>query len=84
MNLFNLSASEFWMWWFLIGFINVLINGFVRKIETDGNWMFVIAWWFIWPMTPVGHFVRLVIYLYLAVKEYQPYRRAKIAFLRKF
>lgn len=36
--------------YFLIGAIYTLINGFVRKLDTDGDFMLGFIWLFFWPI----------------------------------
>jgi len=77
-----IEGRNIWGTYFLIGIIIAIINGAVRKIEADP--LLGLAWILIWPMTPLGALVRLIIYVVMAVRAYQPYRRTKIYFLRKF
>jgi hypothetical protein len=37
--------------WLIIGVIYAFINGAVRKIDTDGDWLLPIAWMTLWPIT---------------------------------
>lgn len=78
----ELIDPNFWGTYFLIGIIVCFINGAIRKIEADP--LLGFAWIIVWPMTPLGAIIKLIIYLVMAVKAYQPYRRTKIYFLRKF
>jgi len=34
----------------LIGLVYTVINGSVRKIDTDGDWMLPLVWWGLWPL----------------------------------
>lgn len=36
--------------WMLVGIVYALINGFVRKIDTGGDWLLPLAWITLWPM----------------------------------
>lgn len=36
--------------WLGVGVIYTLVNGLVRKIDTDGDWLLPIAWITLWPM----------------------------------
>lgn len=44
----------FWAIYFLIGMIYTLINGFVRKLDTDGDWLLPIFWLLLWPIAFIG------------------------------
>lgn len=66
----------------LIGIVVALINGAVRKIEADA--LLGFAWILVWPLTPIGLITTYVIHVIKAVKAYQPCRRTKIYFLKKF
>lgn len=35
--------------WFIVGIIYAIINGAVRKIDTDGDWLLPFAWVTMWP-----------------------------------
>ena len=38
--------------YFLIGIVFILINGLIRKIDTDGDWTIVFFVWFLlWPLS---------------------------------
>lgn len=37
-------------WYFLVGIIYTVINGYVRKLDTDGDWGLVFVWMFLWPL----------------------------------
>lgn len=37
-------------WYFLIGIVYTVINGYVRKLDTDGDWGLVFVWMFLWPL----------------------------------
>jgi hypothetical protein len=36
--------------WLITGIIYALVNGFVRKLDTDGDWLLPLAWITLWPM----------------------------------
>lgn len=45
----------------LIGLLYTLVNIFIRKIDTDGDYLLVFVWMFIWPLA----FTALIVdYLY--------------------
>lgn len=44
-------------WYFLIGIVYTVINGYVRKLDTDGDWSLVFVWLFLWPLA----FIALII-----------------------
>jgi len=37
-------------WYFLIGILYTVINGYVRKLDTEGDWGLVFCWMFLWPL----------------------------------
>jgi len=65
-----------------IGMVTALVNGAVRKIEADAllGFVWILCWW----MTPLAFIIRFINYVYEAVKAYQPCRRSRLYFLRKF
>jgi hypothetical protein len=65
-----------------VGIVVAIINGAIRNIEADA--LLGFAWIIVWPLTPIGYLARLLIYVHQAVKAYQPYRRTKIYFLKRF
>lgn len=77
-----MNAETIAMWYFIIGITTALINGYIRKIETDP--LLTLTWVLAWWMTPIALTSVLFVYFYNLIKGYQPYRRAKIYFLRKF
>lgn len=38
------------MIWFIVGVLYAFVNGAIRKIDTDGDWLLPIAWVTLWPM----------------------------------
>lgn len=36
--------------YFTIGFLYWALNSFVRKLDTDGDWLLPIVWFFAWPL----------------------------------
>lgn len=36
--------------WLIVGIIYTLINGFVRKLDTGGDWLLPLAWITMWPI----------------------------------
>jgi hypothetical protein len=73
-----MRIEDFAMWYFIIGLSNCILNGAFRKIEADA--LLGLAWFIVWPLTPIGAIARLGEWLY----NYQPFRRTKIYLLRKF
>ena len=41
-------------YYILIGLIYTLINTFIRKLDTDGDWTLPFVWIFIWPVCFIG------------------------------
>lgn len=37
-------------WYFLVGIVYTVINGYVRKLDTEGDWGLVFCWMFLWPL----------------------------------
>lgn len=37
-------------YYFIIGIIYAIINGAIRKIDTDGDWLLSLAWIIAWPI----------------------------------
>lgn len=37
-------------YYFIIGIIYAIINGAIRKIDTDGDWLLPLAWIIAWPI----------------------------------
>jgi hypothetical protein len=50
----------------LIGLIYWLINSFVRKLETDGDYLLPIVWFLAWPLAAITWFIILIVW----IKEY--------------
>ena len=44
-------------WYFLIGIVYTFINGYVRNLDTDGDWGLPFVWLFLWPLA----FIALII-----------------------
>jgi len=40
--------------YFLIGMGYTFINGFVRKLDTDGDWLLPMFWLLMWPIAFLG------------------------------
>lgn len=36
--------------WLTVGIGYTLVNGLIRKIDTDGDWLLPIAWITLWPI----------------------------------
>jgi hypothetical protein len=43
-------AETIAMIWFIVGILYAFVNGAIRKIDTDGDWLLPIAWITLWPM----------------------------------
>ncbi|MDI9337803.1 MAG: hypothetical protein QM539_05170 [Alphaproteobacteria bacterium] len=43
--------EKFILGYFIIGLIYALINVFVRKLETNGDYLLPFIWMFFWPIT---------------------------------
>jgi hypothetical protein len=50
----------------LIGLIYWLINSFVRKLETDGDYLLPIVWFLAWPLAAITWLIILGVW----IKEY--------------
>lgn len=37
-------------YYFIIGIIYAIINGAIRKIDTDGDWLLPLTWIIAWPI----------------------------------
>ncbi len=48
-------------WYVIIGLIYTLINGFVRKLDTEGDWMLVFVWIFMWPVAFLALFINYLV-----------------------
>jgi len=80
----NMSKSEFWGSYALIGLVNCLINGFVRKLETHDSPLFGFMWILAWWLTPIGFIAKGVEWVFNKLKAHQPLRRLRIYYLRHF
>jgi hypothetical protein len=36
--------------WFIVGIGYAFVNGYIRKLDTDGDWLLALAWITLWPM----------------------------------
>lgn len=54
-------GSNILFWYVLVGIIYTLINGFVRKLDTDGDMMIVFVWIFMWPIAFLALIIRYLI-----------------------
>ena len=45
-----MEQGQIAMWYFIIGLVYSFINGFVRKIDTDGNYLYGLVWFVLWPI----------------------------------
>lgn len=80
----NMGRSEFWGSYFVLGLINCLINGFIRKLETHDSPLFGLMWFLLWPFSIIGYMARIIEWTYNKLKSYQPLRRLRIYYLRHF
>jgi hypothetical protein len=44
------------MWYFLIGLIYTIINGMVRKLDTDDDFLLPMVWFLLWPIAFISLF----------------------------
>ncbi len=51
------------IYYLIIGFLYWAINSFVRKLETNGDWMLPLVWLFAWPLAFLTWFVILIQHL---------------------
>jgi hypothetical protein len=70
------------MWYCIFGVLVVILNGAVRKIETD--YLLTLVWFLCWWMTPIALISRWVVELYNSLENYQPIRRLTIYIKRNF
>lgn len=40
--------------YFIIGLLYWTLNAFVRKLETDGDWLLPLVWFLAWPLAAVS------------------------------
>jgi hypothetical protein len=59
-----MTGENLAMWYFVIGFLYMAINTFIRKIETDGDYLLPLAWFLVWPIGITGLLVEGIIYRY--------------------
>lgn len=45
-----MTTEQFAMWYFIIGLTYCAINGFIRKIDTQGDFLLPLVWFLIWPI----------------------------------
>lgn len=45
-----MTAEKLAAIWFIVGIAYVLVNGLIRKIDTDGDWLLPIGWFALWPI----------------------------------
>lgn len=55
-------------YYFIIGIIYAVINGAIRKIDTDGDWLLPLAWIIVWPISIASLLVDWVIKLIKKLK----------------
>lgn len=55
-------------YYFIIGIIYAVINGTIRKIDTDGDWLLPLAWIIVWPIGIASLLVGWVIKLIKKLK----------------
>lgn len=44
----------------IVGLLYWGLNSFVRKLDTDGDWLLPIVWFFAWPLAAVSWFLILI------------------------
>jgi len=49
-----MTTESIILFYFLIGMGYTLINGIVRKLDTDGDWLLPMFWLLMWPIAFVG------------------------------
>ena len=49
-----MQQQELLAWYFIIGLIYSLYNGFIRKIDTHGDYMLPVVWFMLWPIAFVS------------------------------
>lgn len=77
-----MKIEDFAMWYFIFGILTTILNGAIRKLEADA--LLGLAWFLVWPLTPIGAIARLITFAYERIYHYQPIRRTRIYLLRKF
>lgn len=45
-----MTTEQLVMWYFIIGLAYSLINGIIRKIDTDGDYLLPFVWLTLWPL----------------------------------
>lgn len=55
-------------YYFIIGIIYAIINGAIRKVDTDGDWLLTFAWVIAWPIGLISLLVVGVIKLIEKIK----------------
>ena len=55
-------------YYFIIGIIYAVINGAIRKVDTDGDWFLPLAWIIVWPIGIASLLVGWVIKLIKKLK----------------
>ncbi len=55
-------------YYFIIGIIYAVINGAIRKVDTDGDWLLPLAWIIVWPVGLASLLVGWVIKLIKKLK----------------
>ncbi len=59
----------FWLSYITIGIIYTIINGAVRKLNSDGDWLLPWCWLLLWPVFFLTLFFKLFSILYLKIKN---------------
>lgn len=54
--------------YFIIGLIYWALNSFVRKLETNGDWMLPLVWFFAWPIAFLTWGVLFIMWIIEEVK----------------
>lgn len=54
----------------IIGLLYWALNSFIRKLETDGDWLLPLVWFLAWPLAAISWLLILVnkLFEYLITK----------------
>ncbi len=66
-----MNGDQIAMWYFIIGISYALVNGFIRKLDTDGDYMLGFVWVTLWPLAFASLFIHKVIEAYKKIKNPQ-------------
>jgi hypothetical protein len=67
--LFGLSYADWVQYYVMVGLVNVVINGQIRKINHDGDWGLTLVWFFGWPLSLIGHLITLFTAIFKGIKK---------------